>query len=227
MQRRNDTNERGYGLGFEIRILLAEANLLLEEIWRRGRLFFCIVGLFIGLSLLDLWSFTANWLHIGALILFTGAALYNLYRGIQGFKPPNRARALRYLERRNQLRHRPLQSLGEHSEAEKINNTPGNLMWRVYQKSLRRYVAGLKVGLPRLDMGAEDSYGLRAVVILLLVAAFVIAGPRSADRLYAAVTPSLGAPAVPVDVTAWITPPAYTGLAPILLTKADSEEGCG
>ncbi|MFC4271497.1 TIGR02302 family protein [Sneathiella chungangensis] len=224
MQRRDNTGDRGYGLTFEIRILLAEANLLLEEVWRRGRLFFCIIGLFIGLSLLDFWSFTANWLHIAALALFAIAGLYSLFTGLRRFRLPSRKRALRYLERRNELSHRPLQSLGGHSEAEKLNNTSGSLMWRIYQKSLRRYVNGLKVGFPNLDMGSEDGYGLRAVIILLLVAAVVIAGPRSGERLYAAVTPTIGTPEVPVDVTAWVTPPAYTGRAPILLNKLDSEE---
>ncbi|MZR29930.1 TIGR02302 family protein [Sneathiella litorea] len=224
MQRRNDTSDRGYGLGFEIRILLAKANFLLEGIWRHGRLFFCLVGLFVGLSLLDIWSFTPGWVHVLALILFLGAILYSLYKLARDLEAPTRSRALRYLERRNQLRHRPLQSLGAHSEAEKNNNTPGNTMWRLYQKSLRRSVVGLKIGFPRLDMGMEDSYGFRAFVILLLVAAFVIAGSSSADRLYAAMTPRVGTAAVPIDVTAWITPPIYTGQAPILLTNTNTDK---
>ncbi|WP_288901828.1 TIGR02302 family protein [uncultured Sneathiella sp.] len=224
MQRRDDSHDKGYGLGFEIRILLAKVNLLLEGIWRRGRLLFCLIGLFVGLSLLDLWAFATGWLHVLALILFGGAILYSLYKLGRHFPVPTRSRALRYLEGRNRLPHRPLQSLGAHSEAEKINNTPTSTMWRLYQKSLRRKLLGLKTGFPRLDMGIEDSYGVRAFVVLLLVAALVVAGPRSMDRLYAAVTPSIGTPAVPVDVTAWITPPAYTGQAPILLTHSKSDE---
>jgi uncharacterized protein (TIGR02302 family) len=224
MQRRNDTDDRGFGLAFEIRILLAKANLLLEGIWRHGRSLFCLVGLFVGLSLLDVWSFTTGWLHLLLLILFAAGTLYSLYLLTRELEAPTRSRALRYLEQRNRMNHRPLRSLEDHSEAEKFNNTPGSTMWRLYQKSLRQYLRGLKIGFPRLDMGANDGYGLRAFVILLLVAAFVISGPKAADRLYAAVTPSIGSPAVPIDVTAWITPPAYTGEAPILLTNAPSDE---
>ncbi|MEX0582066.1 MAG: DUF4175 family protein, partial [Sneathiella sp.] len=128
-------------------------------------------------------------------------------------------------EQRNQLDHRPLQSLGASSEAEKVNNTSSNLMWRIYQKTLRRSLVGLKVGGPRLDMGIEDNYGFRAIVILLLVAAFIVAGPRSTERLYAAVTPKIVAPAVPTNVTAWITPPAYTAQAPILLSHPENKDG--
>ncbi|WP_340148460.1 TIGR02302 family protein [uncultured Sneathiella sp.] len=221
MQRRDDTSDSGYGLAYEVRILLAKANLLLEGLWRHGRLFFCVVGLFIGLALLDIWSYISNWLHILALVLFAAATLYTLYYAVRRFERPTRARALRYLEQRNQLRHRPLQSLGASSEAEKINNTSSNLMWRVYQKTLRRSLVGLKVGGPSLDMGAGDNYGFRAIVILLLVAAFIVAGPRSVERLSAAVTPRIGSPAIPTNVTAWITPPAYTAQAPILLSQSE------
>lgn len=225
MQRDHASDEKGYGLGFEIRILLARANLLLEEGWREGRWFFSIAGLFIGLSLLDLWSVVPSWLHVLGLILFSVAALVSLYLAARNFRIPDRSRALGYLEARNTLAHRPLRALGDRSEAEKKGQSPSGRMWRIYQKSLRRYVTGLKVGVPDLDMGAGDSYGLRGGVILLLVAAFIIAGPRAGERLYAAVTPGVGAPAAPADVTAWITPPVYTGQAPILLGALPSDGG--
>ena len=225
MQRRNDSDQRGYGLGFEIRILLARANLLLEGVWREGRLFFCVIGLFIGLSLLNLWSVVPSWLHILSLVLFAVAAIYGLYRAVRNFRLPDRARALAYLERRNTLAHRPLRSLGARSEAEATRDSSSGRLWRLYQRSLRRHVNGLKVGLPSLDMGAGDGYGVRALVILLLVAAGIIAGPRAGERLYAALTPGIGSPAAPADVTAWITPPAYTGQAPILLPVTGEDKG--
>ncbi|MCF8466915.1 MAG: TIGR02302 family protein [Sneathiella sp.] len=223
MERWIFSSDRGYGLAFEIRLLLARLNLLLEGLWRHGLLFFCVIGLFVGLSLLDIWSFTGGALHLAGLTVFGLVAVYSLYKGARRFKSPSRKRALRYLERRNQLCHRPLQTLGEHSEAEKKNNTPASHMWRVYQKSLRRNLKDLRTGLPNLDMGVEDGYALRALVILLLVAAFLFAGPKSGERLVAAIAPDIGPAAVPLDVTAWITPPAYTAQAPVLL-KVDQEE---
>ncbi|USG61124.1 TIGR02302 family protein [Sneathiella marina] len=217
MRRRTDRDEGGYGLAFETRVLAARLNLLVEGIWRHGRIFFCLAGLLIALSLLDLWSFTGDFLHVLALCLFVGAAGYSLYSAIRSFVLPTRPRALAYLERRNHLRHRPLQSLGDTSAAENFNNTASSRMWRIHQKTLRKSVRGVRAGFPKLDMGLEDTYGIRALVILLVFLAFVVAGPLAADRLVAGFTPSLGTPTPKVEVTAWITPPHYTGQAPILL----------
>ncbi|MEH6547045.1 MAG: TIGR02302 family protein [Sneathiella sp.] len=217
MRRRNDSDDGGYGLAFETRVLIARLNLLIEGIWLHGRIFFCLAGLLIALSLLDLWSFTGDFLHVLALCLFLGAAGYSLYWAIRSFVPPTRARALAYLERRNRLNHRPLQSLGDTSDAENFNNTASSRMWRIHQKSLRKNVKGVRAGFPKLDMGIDDTYGIRALIILLAFLSFVVAGPLAADRLIAGLTPSLGTPTPKVEVTAWITPPLYTGQAPILL----------
>ncbi|WP_373083877.1 TIGR02302 family protein [Sneathiella sp.] len=219
MRPQNDSSERGYGLGFEIRILFARLYLMLESIWRHGRIFLCLSGLFIALSLLDVWSFTGGILHMVFLALFGIGILLSLYAAIGSIPAPTRKRALRYMEARNHLHHRPLQSLGESSNAEQKNNTPASLMWGVYQKSLRRNLKGLRIGSPNLDMGAGDSYAFRALVILLLTMAFIVAGPKSGERIAAAFTPNIGAAAEQLEVTAWITPPAYTAQAPILLTN--------
>jgi uncharacterized protein (TIGR02302 family) len=214
---RNDSDDGGYGLTFETRVLGARLNLLIEGIWRHGRLLFCIAGLFVGLSLLDVWSSTGDILHILALVVFFIAGCYALYVGARAFTAPTRERALAYLERRNQLKHRPLRSLGDTSEAEKVNNTASSRMWRIHQKKLRKSVKGVRAGLPALDMGIDDTYGMRALVILLVALSFAVAGPLAVDRLVAGVSPSLGTPTPKTEITAWITPPLYTGQAPILL----------
>jgi uncharacterized protein (TIGR02302 family) len=55
--------------------------------------------------------------------------------------------------------------------------------------------------------------------VVALVAALVIAGPEAWPRLVGALTPTLPASAAPTapELQAWITPPAYTGIAPIFL----------
>jgi len=227
MRRRHDSVDRGFGLAFEIRILFARVNLLLENLWREGFFLFLAAGIFVGLSWLDFWSLTGGILHLAFLILFGGGLLYALFKLVKGFRAPTRDRALRYLELRNALAHRPLQSMGAESEAEKKNNTPASAMWQIYQKSLRKNLIGLKIGIPNLDMGAGDGYGLRAVAVLILAAGFIVAGPQATERFVAAFTPQIGAPAIPLDMTAWITPPEYTGQAPILLKMQTSSANEG
>lgn len=225
MRRRHDRNDRGYGLAFEFRVLFARLNLLLETVWKDGLLFFGLVGLFIGLSLLDFWSLSGPMVHAGLLALLGVGLVVGAYQIVRGFKYPSRQRALRYLEKRNSLVFRPLQSLGASSEAEKKNNTSSSIMWRLYQKSLRKNIHGVRAGFPNMHLGIGDSYGLRAAVILVLAVGFVVAGPLSGERVLAGLTPKVWTPPTPVSLTAWITPPEYTGQAPVLLKMAAPEEG--
>ncbi len=226
MRRRYDSKDRGYGLAFEFRVLFARLNLLLESLWKDGLLFFGLIGLFIGLSLLDFWSLTGPMVHAGILAMLGIGLLFGGYKIIKGFRYPSRQRALRYLENRNSLVFRPLQSLGASSEAEKKNNTPSSIMWRLYQASLRKSIQGVRAGFPNMHMGIGDSYGLRAVVILVLAIGFVVAGPLSGERVVAGLSPKVWTPPTPVSLTAWITPPEYTGQAPVLLkmTSADNPQ---
>ncbi|PHQ70723.1 MAG: TIGR02302 family protein [Sneathiella sp.] len=62
---------------------------------------------------------------------------------------------------------------------------------------------------------------------MLLVSAFIVAGPKAGERFVNAFSPNIGTPSVPLGMTAWITPPEYTGQAPILLkmwTTSDKTE---
>ena len=68
------------------------------------------------------------------------------------------------------------------------------------------------------NMAARDPWGLRAAVLLLLVIALVGGGADAPRRLARALDPAIGVTGLSADsLEVWITPPAYTGLAPILL----------
>ncbi|TNE36580.1 MAG: TIGR02302 family protein [Alphaproteobacteria bacterium] len=225
MRQRIKTGETGYGLIFELRLVAARINLLIEDVWRRGRILFLALGLFFALSLLDVWRDVGPVLHNIGLLLFAGASLYGLYRLVKNFHFPNRQRALRYLEARNSLAHRPLRSLEAESELGNDSET-SSVLWRRYQLSLRGKLRGLRIGLPRLDMGIDDGFALRALIILPLVIGIIVAGPKAANRLDYAFTPKFGAGGIKTEVTAWITPPAYTRKPPILL-RADKDGEAG
>ena len=79
--------------------------------------------------------------------------------------------------------------------------------------------AGCGSGVPRPGLARRDPRALRYALLLSLLACLFIANIDAPGRLYAAVTPSLpvapGAPAT--ELQAWITPPAYTRIAPIFL----------
>src|SRR3954453_2597300 len=69
----------------------------------------------------------------------------------------------------------------------------------------------------------RDRHALRYGLLLSVLAALGVANLDAPARLYAAVVPPMPmAPGTPaIEVQAWITPPAYTRMAPVFL-KPDS-----
>ena len=82
----------------------------------------------------------------------------------------------------------------------------------------RRWSGGSRVRLPRPGLARHDPWGLRAGVLLLLVVALVAARQDAGPRLSRAIDPGLDSGRAPPVVELWITPPAYTGVAPMFFT---------
>ena len=87
------------------------------------------------------------------------------------------------------------------------------MAWAVAQ------VGRLRVGWPRPGLAARDPRALRGLLAVALVACLVVAGGEAPQRVAAALQPAwIPAPAPPTtQLQAWITPPAYTRLAPVFL----------
>ncbi|WP_377297441.1 TIGR02302 family protein [Rhizobium sp. SGZ-381] len=127
----------------------------------------------------------------------------------------------RLLEMRNNLPHQPVAV----QEEEPAFDTPfARALWKEHQIRMARRIAALDAGLPRPDIARHDRFGLRAVPALLLVAAFGYSFSNSSGRLSDAVAPSAPAARINPDlrIDAWLTPPAYTGRAPIFLTGREA-----
>ena len=77
----------------------------------------------------------------------------------------------------------------------------------------------MRVGFPHPGLARRDRRALRGGLLVALAAAFAIAGPDAPGRIGRALRPdvSLAVPAPSTEIQAWITPPAYTRLAPIFL----------
>jgi hypothetical protein len=92
-------------------------------------------------------------------------------------------------------------------------------LWQAHAARALAQIGRLTVGWPRPGLARRDPRALRYAVLLSLLACLAIANVDAPSRVYAAVTPSLPLPpGAPVtELQAWITPPAYTGIAPIFL----------
>ncbi|RAI60616.1 TIGR02302 family protein [Roseicella frigidaeris] len=198
---------------------LARLALLWEAAWPRLWPVLGLLGLGLVIALLDLPQRLPPWLHILLLLAAAGLLGWTGWRAFRGFRLPDDAGAERRLERNAGLRHRPLATLSDRP----AGNDPAALaLWRVHQARAAAQIRRLQVGLPRPGLPGRDPRALRAAVGLAVLAALVVAGDEVPERLRRAVTPAFAGPAPTpaLKLEAWVTPPAYTGAAPVFLDPA-------
>ena len=114
------------------------------------------------------------------------------------------------------LTHRPLGTLDDELAAG--NDDPrAHALWLAHRRRAAELTRQLRLKLPAAGLARRDPWGFRAALALILIVGGVAAGQDSFDRLGRALVPEINAliAGTPVDVTLWITPPAYTGAAPI------------
>jgi hypothetical protein len=210
----SDADPRG-SWAFRRRVGLARAAAALETIWSAVWPSFMVVGAFLVVSLLGLWSLLPVWLHALGLLGFLAALLWTAWQGRRAWRWPDRGAGLRRLEQVNQLAHQPLRALGDRLSGGG-QDWATRTLWRRHLDRLREAVRDLRVGPPRSDLPRRDPWALRAAIVLLLVVAVVEAGSMAPRRLVQAFELEHGAGDawVPVETTVWITPPTYTGQAP-------------
>jgi len=205
------------------RRVLARAVLLFERIWPAIWPPLGVAGLFVCAALLDLPRLLPPWVHIAVLAVTALLIVGLLYRGLRGIGAPDDRAADRRLEIASGLTHRPLAVLTDRPARGRVEPDEASVaIWQAHVFRAIRQVRRLRVGLPRPGLARRDRFALRAALIVALIASFAIAGADAPGRLAQAMEPTLprATPAPATELQAWITPPAYTRLAPVFL-KAD------
>ena len=204
-------------------IAVARLSLWWERVWPALWPATGIVGLFAAAALLDLFAQIPSSLHLILLLADLSFAGYFLYRNFRAFLAPDWQESARRVERDSTLAHRPITE--RHDRLAAGSGDPlAEALWRVHMKRLLAAIYRLRLRLPSPGLPARDPYALRYVVLLLLVAGVVMAGPDWSRRLIAGFTPDSNSPQSSALLDAWITPPAYTGVAPIYLEHAATTE---
>ena len=204
------------------RVDAAVLALLWERLWPALWPALGVAGLFVALSLLDFWSLLPGWTHLALLLVFAVALLAAAGNGARSFALPRREEARRRLERKSELAHRPLTALRDRLVNDR-GDAGARTLWRLHRARALALVHKLRVGLPEAGLARRDPWGLRALVVLALVAGAATAGPEGPTRLARAFAPDLsGAVPLAAELDAWIAPPEYTGLAPLMLDPAAS-----
>ncbi|HUN39188.1 MAG TPA: DUF4175 family protein [Acetobacteraceae bacterium] len=198
--------------------ILARLVLLFESIWPALWPPLGVAGLFLCAALLQLPQMLPPAWHL-TVLGGTLAAIFALaLRGLWPIRTPDDAAADRRLERDSGLAHRPLQVLTDHPAQQ---DPIGLALWQAHVVRTIRQVRRLRVGTPRPGLARRDRYALRGGLVVGLIATFGIAGADAPARIALALEPTLPRLEVPpsTELQAWITPPAYTQVAPVFLRQ--------
>lgn len=206
-------------LRLERQIGLTRAALGFERLWPRLWWPLGLVLVFLAVSWLGLWLDLPPLWRMAGVGLF-GLGLVASLIPFAGWRWPARADAIDRLDSSAPGAHRPAASV---DDVLALGGTDpvAQALWRLHQDKQAAAVSRLRAGKPRPLMAGRDPRALRLVPVLAAVAALFVAGPDMQGRLAAAFQwspPPVPPPQARID--AWIDPPAYTRLAPILIDLA-------
>jgi uncharacterized protein (TIGR02302 family) len=174
-----------------------------------------VASLFVSLSWLGVFRMLPDLARLTAIAALAVALLAALYP-FRFYRRPTSAEIDRRIERANALVHTPVQVQTDRPSGG--GNAFGEALWREHQRRMAAALGGVGGDLPRTRVPERDPWGLRAAAALLLVCAFAFSfgplGGRIADGFRA----HAGLDVLPPRIDAWVTPPAYTGKAPVFLT---------
>lgn len=147
-----------------------------------------------------------------------GVALIASLLPLRRFRMPTRAEADRRLEDNSRLPHQAISVQGE----EPVSTDPYSVaLWRKHQERMAGKIGAIEAGLPAADIARHDPFAFRAAVILALIVAWTFSysnyGGRVSD-LFTLSKPEVAVADIRID--AWVTPPTYTGVAPLYLSGA-------
>jgi hypothetical protein len=201
----------------------ARALLIFEVVWPILWPPAGILGVYLCAALLGLPQRLGRPVNTLILMADLAAAAIWLAVAVWRIRWPDDAAARRRLQTASGLAHDPIAAL-EDTPAQ--TDDASLAVWQAHRARSLAAAARLRLRLPWPWLTRRDRFLFRGGLIAALLVCAWAAGPAARNRLTAAFTFDfallLGGAATPPAVTAWITPPAYTGRAPILLPGSDA-----
>lgn len=201
--------------GLRRRIALSRAALYIERLWPGLWPALCAAGLFLSASLLGIWDSISPFLRIAAMLGVVVVVIWTAQRTFRTVGWPSFAEGRRRLETANGAPHRPLQALGD-KPATPLGAREATL-WRAHRRHMQQVAEEIGSRPPRAGLLAADPRAFRVAIVLALLVGLVVAGREAPERIAAGFSLDLGGSPRTVLIDAWITPPDYTGRAPIAL----------
>ena len=214
------SGERGLALRLALSRLATRASMVFERGWPLVLPLLIVISLFLSFSWFGLFPRLPDVARIGLLILFALSGVAALYP-LRFFRMPSAAEVDRRIEAANRLSHSPVQVQTDRpSGAESIFS---QALWREHQKRMAERLSSLGADRPRSRVPDYDRWGLRALAGLLFVTALAFSFGPFGGRVSDGFVARAARDTVPPRIDAWVTPPAYTGKAPLFLT-ADANQ---
>jgi uncharacterized protein (TIGR02302 family) len=193
-------------------------TLFLERLWPLLLPLLLSIAVFLSLSWFGIFRLVPDMVRIGLLALFALCIPVCIYLLLK-FRLPSQADITRRLESVNALEHQPITVQSEDLAAN--NDDPfAQALWNEHRKRMAERIKDLKGGLPQTRIAERDPWALRGAVALLFVVAFAFSGSPLGGRISDAFNTHIGSDIIPPRIDAWVTPPRYTGRAPLFLTSA-------
>jgi uncharacterized protein (TIGR02302 family) len=195
----------------------AQYAIAWERVWPGLARILSVGGLFLVASWAGLWlalPFAGRAIGIGLFVLAALAAFYPFAK----FRWPTREEALSRLDRGTGIRHRPATAL---TDTLQTQDPIAQALWREQRERTLASIKRIRAGLPSPRLPIHDPWALRALVMVMLVAAYFAAGDERMLRIAAAFDWNGVLAPANVRVDAWVTPPNYTGKPPVILSNRD------
>ena len=189
------------------------AGLLTEALPARLGPALLVLLFYAALALLGLITDLPAWAKVGLFVAMLLGTAILLWRGLRGLRLPTAEETDRRLEMQSGVAHQPLRTLADAAL------TGSDELWALHLATARAQIAKLRLEAPRPVTARVDPWALRALALLLVAVGVGVAREDSLPRLMRAFWPdlNLSSPAQPALLQAWIAPPGYTGLPPLVL----------
>ncbi len=215
--------EQKSGLPAEVgrKILLARLAILAERLWLAVWPAAMVAGLFALYVMSGIAAWLPGLLRLPVTLAILGSGLFLLWRGLRTLRPPTRAEAMARIERRSALPDAPLRALADELPPEMARDGRTRALWHAHRERMARAARDLKVGLPHSPVPRRDPFALRnALALALLTALFLGGAERFQRNLPLVLSPAAITTPEEAALDAWLSPPAYTGRAPVVLASA-------
>jgi len=197
----------------------ARLVLLWERVWLAMWPGIGIVGVGMIVALLGLFAIIPGYVHAVLLVILFASAGYFFWSTFSTIRGPGWAEGARRVERDSDLPNRPITE-GTDNVAAGKGDPFAERLWRSHIVRLLASAQKLTLRFPKPNMASRDRRGLRFAVLAGVIIGFVVAGPRSGERLMSGLLPVFAEGIDNSVFVAWVAPPAYTQLPPRSLTDS-------